>query len=360
MKTETASEFDLLRKPSRREMLKQSLMAAILLPQDLGRGGQWGRGGPGGPGGPGRNIDPSQIPSYRYKTLPVSRFPQLQAEYEKSLSGTLYTQAKAFRDEVAKLSFKTPADFPTAKSVVVVAAFTKSMYVNFTLNGSKLRVLVPPQYYEPETNAAKLKGIVQNEIVKSGAAKVVDISKSVPLKLLAARSGLGQYGRNNLIFVNGMGSYCLLYAFLTDHNFGEDNWTQLSVLEPCNRCDHCVRGCPTWSVPDYGNFPINVEKCVTFYNERQGTFPTWIQRSSHGALMGCMGCQTSCKEDRGYAEVSGTLEEVSEAETQQILKGIAGDALLVSLQRKLKGFPALESKTVFPILSRNLTVLTRA
>ncbi len=336
---------------NRREMLIQALMAAVVLPQAFGQRGEWG-------GKQRRTVDPSQIPAYKFKTLPVSRFPEMQAEYAKVLAGSQFTNAKAFRDETAKLSFKLPADFTGARSVVVVAAFTKSMYVNFNLNGSQLRVLVPPQYYADDTGA-RMKTIVQNEIVKNKTSRIVDVSKSTPLKLLAARSGLGQYARNNLIFVDGMGSYLLLYAFLTDYNFGEDSWTQLSVMNRCNHCDRCARSCPTSCISETG-FPITIDKCVTLYNERPGAFPNWMMRSSHNALMGCIRCQDSCPEDGGYSSVNGTLEDISAEETQQILKGISNDVLLKTLQRKLKQFPGTQSKEAFPILARNLSVLTRA
>ncbi len=304
-------------------------------------------------------MDPSQIPVYLHKTLPVSRFRELQEEYDKSLASSQYSRAKAFRDQVAKLSFKIPADFPAAKSVIVVAAFTKSMYARFTLDGAQFSLLVPPQYYADDMSAAKLRGIVQNEIVKNTTARIVDVSDTVPLKLLAARSGLGQYGKNNMIFVNGMGSYSLLYAFLTDHTFAEDNWTQLNILFRCQRCDHCTRVCPT-SCFSYRSFAIDVERCVTLYNERLGAFPNWMSRGSHSALMGCLLCQDPCPEDGGFAQISGMLEDVSEDETRRILKGTADDALLKSLQRKLRQFPATASKEVFPILTRNLSVLTRS
>jgi epoxyqueuosine reductase len=304
-------------------------------------------------------VDPSQIPVYRYKTLPVSRFRELQAEYDKSLASQYYTRAKAFRDQVANLSFKTPGDFTAAKSVIVVAAFTKSMYARFTLDGVQFRLLVPPQYYADDMNPAKLRGIVQKEIIKNTNSRIVDISDRVPLKLLAARSGLGLYGKNNLIFVDGMGNYNLLHAFLTDHAFAEDNWTQLSILGRCRRCDHCVRSCPTACFWD-GVLPFNIDKCVTLYNEKPGAFPNWMLRSSHTALMGCVRCQDSCPENGGYAEISELLEDVSEDETRKILKGMADDALLKSLQRKLRQFPATLSREAFPILTRNLSVLTRS
>jgi epoxyqueuosine reductase len=332
-------------------MLKRTLMAGLLFPGALraqrGRGGR-GRG----------YVDPSQIPSYRYSTLPVSRFRELQAEYEKMLAGQLYSRAKIFRDDVAKLSFRIPSDFAAAKSVIVVAAFAKSMYVKFTLDGAQFNLLVPPQYYADDMNAAKLRGIVQKEIIKNTSNRIVDISDSLPLKLLAARSGLGQYGKNNLIFVSGMGSYNLLYAFLTDYAFPQDNWTEMYILGRCQRCDRCTRGCPT-SCFSWGRFPIDIDRCVTLYNEGHGPFPSWMTRGAHSALMGCLRCQEICPEDGGYAQLSGMLEDVSEDETRKILKGIGDDDLLKSLQRKLRQFRGAASKEALPILTRNLSVLTR-
>jgi hypothetical protein len=60
---------------TRREWLQQAAMAAVLLPQDF-PGGWGGRGR--GRFRPRRTVDPSQIPSYKYRILPVGRFPSLQ------------------------------------------------------------------------------------------------------------------------------------------------------------------------------------------------------------------------------------------------------------------------------------------
>ncbi len=204
-----------------------------------------------------------------------------------------------------------------------MAAFVKPMYVNFHLDGSAYRVLVPPQYYKDDMNSAALKGIVQKDIVQKAGSRVVDVSDRIPLKLLAARAGLGYYGRNNLIFVEGMGSYNLLYAFLTDHQFAEDGWTPLEVLDRCRRCDHCDRICPTGSILR-SNFVIDIDKCLTLYNENPGAFPNWMPPSAHHALMGCLKCQSPCPVNGGIADLYGTMEDISEEETRKILKGSAG------------------------------------
>ena len=339
---------------SRRDLLKRALMAGVFVPQGFPQGFP-GRGGRRGA----RAIDPSQIPTYKYRTLPVTRFPALQAEFDRARSSATLSRNKAFRDEVAPLSFKLPADFPGARSVVVVAAFAKPMFVSFRLDGNPYRVLVPPQYYTDEVNAKSLRDIVQRDIIKIAERRVVDVTERVPLKLLAARSGLGNYGRNNLIFVDGMGSYNLLYAFLTDHQFPDDGWTELYVVEHCRRCDHCDRICPTGCILR-SDFVINIDRCLTLYNENPGAFPGWMPRDAHHALMGCLKCQSPCPVNRGIAELYGTLEDVSEEETRRILKGTPDEPLLKSLQRKLKQFPAAESRESFPVLTRNLGVLVRS
>jgi len=340
---------------SRRELLQQVMAAAALLPQDF-PGGWGGRGRRGMR--PRRTVDPSQIPAYKYRILPVGRFPALQNEFNAARNNSQLGRNKMYLEQIAPLNFRIPGDFPNARSVVVFAVYSKNMYSNFWLNGQSYRVLVPFQYYSDDLNADKLKAIIQKEIIKSSGARVMDVSSKVPLKLLAARSGLGRYARNGLVFVDGMGSYNVLYAFLTDHSFAEDNWTHLEILDECNHCHACERTCPTRCINRW-NFSVNIDKCLTLYNENPGDFPNYILGSMHHALMGCMQCKAPCPVNEGIAELSGKLEDISEEETRKILKGAPDDVLLKSLQRKLRQFRATTSQDQFPILKRNLSVLIR-
>jgi epoxyqueuosine reductase len=344
---------------NRREWLQRAVAAAVLLPQDF-QGG-WGEGrGWGGrrPMRPRRTVDPSQIPSYKYRTLPISRFPELQSEFDKARNNSQLGRNKLYLDQLVPLSCRVPAEFSTAKSVVVVAAYAKNMYSNFWLDKRSYRIMIPFQYYNDDMNADKLKAIIQKDVIKTPGRRILDVSSKVPLKLLAARSGLGRYARNGLIFVDGMGSFNMLYAFLVDHPFSEDNWTDLKILDECNRCHACVRTCPTGCISRW-NYSTNIDKCLTLYNENPGEFPNYILGSMHHALMGCMQCKSPCPANEGIAGLSGTLEDVSEEETRKILKGTSDDVLLKSLQKKLRQFRAATSKDQFPILKRNLSALIR-
>ena len=337
---------------TRREWLQQTMVAAAFLPQDFQRG--WGRRSRG----PRRVIDPSQIPVYKYKTLSVDRFPLLQNEYNAARNNSQLGRSKPYRDQIAPLGFKLPRDFGNAKSVVVVAAFSKNMYANFRLDGNSYRILVPFQYYNDDLNADKLKTMIHKDVIKTPGRRIVNISDDVPLKLLAARSGLGYYARNGLIFVDGMGSYNLLYAFLTDQPLG-DEWTELRILDECNHCHACERTCPTNCISRW-NYSVNIDRCLTLYNENPGEFPNFIYGNMHHALMGCMKCKTPCPVNEGIAELSGNMEDVTEEETRKIVKGTPDEALLKSLQRKLRQFRAVASRDQFPIMSRNLKVLIRS
>jgi epoxyqueuosine reductase len=343
---------------SRREWLKHAMAAAVLLPQEF-PGGGGGRGGWGRrPMRPRRTIDPSKIPAYKYRMLPIDRFPALQNEFNAARNNSQLGSNKMYRDQIASLNFKVPGDFSNAKSIIVVAAYSKNMYSNFLLDGASHRIMIPFQYYSDDLNAEKLKAIILKDVIKSPGRRIMDVSSKVPLKLLAARSGLGRYARNSLIFVDGMGSYNMLYAFLTDHSSAEDNWTNLEILEECQRCHACERTCPTQCISRW-SYSANMDKCLTLYNENPGEFPNYIRGSMHHALMGCMQCKTPCPANDGIAELSGNLEDVSEEETRKILRGTPDDALLKSLQRKLRQFRAA-SREQFPILKRNLSVLIRA
>jgi epoxyqueuosine reductase len=343
---------EMLRRLSRRDLFKQAMAAAPLVAQDFQRA----RGGRGGRGR--RVVDPSQIPAYKYKTLSVDRLPTIQTEYDSLRNNSQLSKNKAFRDQISPLNLRLPADFQNAKSVVVVAAYAKPMYANFRLNGQAHKILIPFQYYDEDLNAAQLMSIIQKDVIKTSGRRIVDITQTSPLKLLASRSGLGRYARNSLIFVDGMGSYNMLYAFLTDHPLGDEYVSNLSTLEECNHCHSCERSCPTRCISRW-NFTVNIDKCLTLYNENPGEFPNFIYGSMHHALMGCTSCKSPCPANEGIAELSGNLGDVTEEETQKILQGKPDDALLKSLQQKLKGFRAAKSKELFPILTRNLGVLIR-
>lgn len=292
--------------------------------------------------------------TFKYKTMSVDHLNNLQEDIEKIKHSGKISNHPVFKSYIKDKRFKLPENFPEARYIVIMAVFTKLMKVNFHLNGATYDVTIPPQYYDDGISIEDLKNTIQKHIIKESGYRIEKASQ-IHLKLLAARSGLGKYGRNNIIFVDGMGSFITLYAFFTDFQFDQDNWHEIKMLEDCESCRNCSGICPT-SCITMQNFVIDVTKCITLYNEIDGKFPRWLRPGWHNALMGCMKCQIPCPANDKVHDYAGRLEDVTEEETRKILQGEADDDLLKSLNRKLKGFSAI-SKEYFPIFTRNLGVL---
>jgi epoxyqueuosine reductase len=294
---------------------------------------------------------------YQYRTMSVSHFSAMQAFIDKLRDEGRLSRNPTFRSYIdpKKRNFALPEGFKTAKSLIVIAIVNPPLAVAFHPGGRVRQVVLSPGYYNDGITADLLLRVVREDIVRDPAARI-ELTRAPHLKLAAVRSGLGFYGRNNICYVEGMGSYLALNACLTDHEFPEDHWQPLAMHPECERCDICYGACPTGAI-SRDRFVIDAGRCLTLYNEIPGEFPNFILPSMHNALMGCLKCQENCPLNEKSAPAPIRLEDVTEEETEKSLKGIPDDALIRSLSRKLKGF--VSDKESFPVFTRNLRALLR-
>jgi len=172
------------------------------------------------------------------------------------------------------------------------------------------------------------------------------------LKLLAVRSGLGSYGRNNICYIQDSGSFCRLVAFYTDYPCEGGVWFESQMMEDCKNCSACVRVCPTGAItPD--RFLIRTERCLTFFNERKGKFPSWVNPSWHQCIFGCMRCQSVCPQNKKFLSWVKDTESFSEKETALFLEGVPIDQISLVTQNKIERLSMVEE---FDLLARNLRV----
>ncbi len=292
---------------------------------------------------------------YKYKTVSVVHLTELQEDIDKLKREGRLSDHKIYRSYLSKKKFEIPKNLPNARSLMVIAVFTRPMLVNFHLNGKQHEVMLPHQYYDDGLTEEILRSIMLKSIVKKSGYKI-EKAPQVHLKLLAARSGLGRYGRNNLCFVEEMGSLLKLFAYFTDYPFEDDNWTEIRMMDSCKDCSICLSHCPNGCITEE-NFVIDAGRCLSLYNEIEGEFPKWIRPDAHNALMGCMKCQLPCPANREVMRMTGRLEDITEEETEKILKGTPDQKLLDSLSKKLRDFYPTKSKDSFSVLTRNLRVL---
>ena len=172
----------------------------------------------------------------------------------------------------------------------------------------------------------------------------------LPLKAIAVQSGLAQYGKNNIAYVDGMGSALTLLAFSTDAPCGNTAWREPVVSPTCTDCKICLTLCPTNAIVE-GKFLIDSHKCLTKLNQGTGDFPDWVPLAAHHTTYYCLMCQARCpmNKDPEIIEMSFSQEE-----TARILDGRPYDDASDELKSKIAQLTGVGKLDSVP---RNLRVL---
>ncbi len=259
--------------------------------------------------------------------------------------------AEFYQNRLARFSFRLPEDLPKAQSIIIVAHPRPQTRAIFNQNGQRRPLILPPTYtaYDAiEEQAHKAIAAILSE--RGYVAKRTEL----PLKLLAVRSGLAQYGRNNITYVSSMGSFLQLAAVYSDMPCERDDWQEKRMMTPCQKCDLCRRACPTGAISS-DRFLLHAERCISYHNEKRGDipFPSWMNASWHNCLVGCMRCQRACPVDREYLQWVEEEEEFSEEETALILQGVPQERLPTTTLKKLKHLDLMDYLNCLP---RNLSV----
>lgn len=290
---------------------------------------------------------------FRYRLVPVSVAESLhqtigELHHQGLLTKQVYERYMDYWD------FSPPDEVPQPRTVIAVAWPSPAVKVRFHLDSGPLEAVIPPTYISSEGRALCL------EIARSvlGPAGYKVGWALLPVKLLAVRSGLAQYGRNNLAYVTGWGSYVRLGALCTDADLGAvEHKTKASMLMSCcPPCRNCHHVCPTGCIPHDGTV-IDADHCLSNVNENEGDWPEWVPARAHNSLVGCMRCQEACPADRYYVESEDVVAEFDEAETKIILENRPADELPEDLRAKLE---SLDLEGYSQVLGRNLLALRNA
>jgi len=204
----------------------------------------------------------------------VDHLQELQADIDLLKQNHMLSDHQIYQGYIQKLQFTLPEDFPTAKSLIVLAVFTPLVKIHFQRQGKPHEVMIPPQYNGNRVSPEDIQKIIRRDILPQPEI-ILKRANRLHLKLLAVRSGLAKYGRNNISYVERMGSFHFLYAFFTDYEFENDSWTSLEMMPICNKCQICRQKCPTGAIQEE-KFVIDAGKCITLYNELPEPFPSWI------------------------------------------------------------------------------------
>ena len=286
---------------------------------------------------------------YRGRIVSIRHLDDLKEEFERHRNQGVLDEA-LYQAYLAEFEFGIPEQFSDAKSLVITSAPQPQQRVGFNLKGRSYRFTIPPTYSYGTDNIVKN---TLSDILKPAGFSLYPAV--VPVKLLAVHSGLARYGKNNITYIESMGSFHRLKAFLSDLPVIDDIWLELQLLEQCNTCTACIKKCPTGAIVPH-RFLIQAEKCLTFYNEREDEFPDWIELSWHNCLIGCMYCQLVCPVNKRFFGWFEEEESFTEYETEAILRGTSPNQFPEATIEKLKRTFLLDQLDVLP---RNLDVLIK-
>lgn len=113
-------------------------------------------------------------------------------------------------------------------------------------------------------------------------ARIVD-------RAVAARAGLGWYGKNSCIIVPGHGSWVMLAELLLDLDLEPD----APLDRNCGRCRICLDRCPTGAI--VAPYTIDAPSCISFQTiENRGAIPRHLRSQMGDWVFGCDVCQEVC------------------------------------------------------------------
>lgn len=287
----------------------------------------------------------------RARVVPVKHVADLKQEIDGLHAQGAFDEDFC-RERLGVFEFDAPSPAFTATSLIVAAVPRPQTRAVFRSWAKSFPLILPPTYMAYDKVSATIGDLIAKLLAPGGYRMAL---ARLPLKSLAVRSGLAAYGRNNICYVPGMGSFLQLAAYYSDLPCENDYWRPPEMMEQCQDCQACLLKCPTQAITSE-RFLLHAERCIVFHNERSADhpFPEWMDLSSHDCLVGCMYCQRYCPEDKAFLDWFEGDEEFSREETSMLLSGLPRDRLPADMVLKLE---RLELMDYLAVLPRNLRVI---
>ena len=177
---------------------------------------------------------------------------------------------------------------PTARSIIVGArSYATEMPQKPAELSARVARYAWADYYEQLRGglgqiAAQLKTDGWRAIVLADDNSIVD-------REVAYQAGLGWYGKNANLLIDGAGSYFVLGSVLTDAPLAP---ITTSVKDGCGSCRRCLDNCPTQAIVAPG--VVDARKCLAWLLQKPGVFDPAYRVALGDRIYGCDDCQEVC------------------------------------------------------------------
>jgi epoxyqueuosine reductase len=219
-----------------------------------------------------------------------------------------------FRDYLDNFSYLEGCRLKNPQSFLIVALPRPAHTLSFSVGGKTVETILPPTYVRYHKSFSGVRDDLEAAVSAHNCQLEI---LSAPLKALANRLGLLLYGRNNIGYIDGLGSYFQLAGLLSDKHIGDISrlaGPEQKLLPKCLECRICAKACPTGAI-DGDRILIHAEKCYTLFSESPEPIPEDLKPPSTKCLIGCMRCQQVCPENRGLLKYEEAAVSFDSEET---------------------------------------------
>ena len=145
-------------------------------------------------------------------------------------------------------------------------------------------------------------------------ATVFADDNSIVDREVAYRAGLGWFGKNANLLVEGLGSWFVLGCVVTT---AELQHTERVVADGCGACTRCIDACPTGAIVEPG--VVDARKCLAWLIQKPGVFDLRYRDALGTRIYGCDECQEVCPPSRRGAIDRSVGDERSVVDALELL-----------------------------------------
>ncbi|HOJ67478.1 MAG TPA: tRNA epoxyqueuosine(34) reductase QueG [Candidatus Hydrogenedentes bacterium] len=182
-----------------------------------------------------------------------------------------------------------------ARSVVVLAAnyHAPSPSLPGGLRGKVARYARFRDYHRALRRAVLRVAEAIREGMPEAQVRISIDSAPVRERAWAARAGVGWIGKNSLVIVPGLGSWCFLATVVTTAALRPD----APIPDRCGSCRACLDACPTGAI--VAPRVVDARLCVAYHTiENRDAIPPEIAVKMGNLVFGCDICQEVCPWNR--------------------------------------------------------------
>jgi len=186
-----------------------------------------------------------------------------------------------------------PGDFLDNAAAIVVIAINY-YFGRINLPGSPPRGEIMNFYVVPE-NLAYLAAHTQRvvDFLTERGYTAMQLATGIPVKQMAARSGIGAYGKNAVIQTPNMGSWIGLTLVITDAPLEPGK----SLGDPCGTCNLCQKACPTGALDE--PYQCDIERCLTLHMlHNKNDIPREMREKAGTCIAHCNICLDACPKNK--------------------------------------------------------------